>query len=154
MPSQTRTPKEKDVLTYRILKAQGVLVCVPVWESPTHLVIDRRSQRKYILSMDTRKYIEEMYGYWVAGERDQARAMLHDDFEVRTKDQTISGADKFFDECWKSNEQMTKFEIEDGVFGEDAAYVVYNGGQWRVAEFHKFRDGKVALVRVTFDPVK
>ena len=102
--------------------------------------------------MNTEDILASYYDAWLRTDRAAARAHLCDDLVFRSPKDAFASADEFLGACWQYAEDFTEMTLLHGVYADESAYIVYRSADFCVGELHKFRDGKIAEVYVTFDP--
>lgn len=101
--------------------------------------------------MDTRKIISDYYACWTGNDREGARALLADNLLFRSPMDNFDSADEFMAACWPYSENFNEFEPVQEAYAADSAYIAYPVGEMMVGEFHRFRDGRICEVHVTFN---
>ncbi len=102
--------------------------------------------------MDTKAILKNYYAAWLSSDREAARNHLCDDLKFHSPQDKFKTADAFLGECWQYADQFRDMKLLQEAYSADAAFIAYRFNEHLVGEFHRFRDGKIAEVYVTFNP--
>ena len=101
----------------------------------------------------SRSVIERYLQCWLDSDRDGARALLADDVTFRSPRESHDGAEAFLASCWEHAARFDAIEILHALYDRHAGYVVYRGDGYVCGELLYVKEGKIASIHVTFDPV-
>ncbi|WP_028749159.1 nuclear transport factor 2 family protein [Rhizobium mesoamericanum] len=99
--------------------------------------------------------VRSLYEAYVRGRKDDAGAMLTEDFTFSSPRDDHIDRIAYFDRCWPEPPPFRAMEIEYLKIAEDEAVVRYraekrDGGAFRNMEVLRFRDERIASVDVYF----
>jgi hypothetical protein len=106
----------------------------------------------------TREIVRRYYKAWASQDRGQVRALLNDQLQFSSPQETFESADAFLEACWKYSEGLTSVQFTIEVYEDSEAFVILlwsneDASGFTDAEYLQVDQGKVKrIVVVNNDP--
>lgn len=106
----------------------------------------------------TREIVHRYYKAWASQDRSEVRALLNDQLEFASPQESYESADAFLDACWKYSEGLTGVQFSKEVYEDGDAFVILlwsneDGSSFADAEYLQVAQEKIKqIVVINNDP--
>ncbi len=96
--------------------------------------------------------IKDYYNAWVNNNKERVNLILSDNLIFKSPNEEYTSASQFIDSCWKYATHFKSFNIIEGIYSNQTAYILYKMGNMYIGGLIKTKNNKITEIYVTFNP--
>jgi len=96
--------------------------------------------------------IYNYYNAWVYNKKEKVILTLSENLIFKSPNEEYTSASQFIDSCWKYAAHFKSFNLIEGIFSNQSAYIIYKMGNIHIGELIKTKNNKITEIYVTFNP--